>query len=66
MKRNEVRDYIKTTLRVYRDQGLDEDEAVKKIIDAVTNSWFFSWNNMFIGYVIGAIIALIFLTIKYE
>lgn len=60
MTRKEVKEYIQLNFRVCGEEWFNSDNAVHNIIDAITDSWFFSWNIFVFGMIIGAIIVLIF------
>jgi hypothetical protein len=64
MTRNEVRNYIKVILRAHKGGDINGIKYVEKIIESVCDSWFFSWNNFFFGFTIGAITALVIYTIR--
>lgn len=59
MKRKEIRHYIGLNLKVYKSGGIPLDIAIENIINAVCDSWFFSWNSFVFGLIVGCVLGLI-------
>jgi len=64
MTRKEVRRYIKLSLRIFRNQEMDEDKMVENIIDAVSGSSFFSYTSFIVGFIAGGVVYLIYMHFK--
>ena len=64
MTRNEVKHYIKLILKVHKESGIDVDSMTENIINAVSDSWFFSWHSFIVGLWAGVVFVLIAMSIK--
>jgi len=58
MTRKDVRDYIKLSLRVYKNEGDNIDEMTERIIKWANDSSFYNNNSFFWGYLLGCAVGM--------
>ena len=59
MKKKEVKHLLGLILRVHKAGDIDEEYAIKKIIESVCDSYYFNWNIFFLGFIVGATVGLL-------
>ena len=61
MKKKEVKHLLGLALRVYKAGGIDEEDAIRRIIAYVCDSYYFNWNIFLLGFSVGSGVGLLVL-----